>query len=380
MPSAERPVAVVGRFPPPLDGQALATARLADLLASPMGGGHRVSRYDVGAPDAALHAPSHRLSTKRVVHFLRLPFSLRRALSTSPAAPILWTSVSPSTLGHVRDLAVVVPTFGRRPVVGVVHRGDFTRLFHSPLTATTGRALVHRLDALVFLSESLAERCGAFVPPEKRWVIPNTIDAATIPSSAAVNDARKRRHERTGVRILFLSNMIPSKGYDDVLSALSLLRRRGLDASGTFVGGWPSAKAEIAFRQRAADLDLSAYVNALGSVTDRDQVRAHLLDADIFALPTTYPIEAQPLTVIEALAAGTPVVVTRQGGLPEMIDDGCEGRFVPAHTPAAIADAVGTLLDPHRWGDASVAARTRFDCAFSPEAVGRRWQEALARI
>ena len=95
-------------------------------------------------------------------------------------------------------------------------------------------------------------------------------------------------------------------------------------------------------------------------------------------LPTTYPVEAQPLTVIEALAAGTPVVVTRHAGLPEMVADGHEGRFVAAGAPAEIADAALDLSG--RWPQASAAARRRFEAAFSPAVVGARWQGVLGRL
>ncbi|PAP76540.1 glycosyltransferase family 4 protein [Rubrivirga marina] len=379
-PATDRPVAVVGRFPPPIDGQAIATERLAALLTSPEGGSFDVSRHDVGPPDTHFGALSERLGVGRVLHFLRRPRALRRELRAHPEAPILWPSISPSALGHARDLLTVVPAFGRRPVVGVVHRGDFDQLFRSPATAATGRALVRRLRGIVFLSESLADRCAPFVPDAKRWVVPNTIDAIATPSPHEVAAARDRRRSRAGVRVLFLSNMIPSKGYDDVLDALAALRDRGVEAHGTFVGRWPSDREETAFHQRIDALGLGDRVGVLGGVSDRERLRALLLDADVFALPTAYPIEAQPLTVIEALAAGTPVVVTRQGGLPEMITDGVEGRFVPAHSPDAVAEAVEALAAADRWATASVAARARFEAAFSPEAVGARWQDVLARL
>lgn len=379
-PAPARPLAVVGRFPPPLDGQAIATARLADLLAAPEGGRFAVSRHDVGAPDVRFGALSERLGLGRVLHFLGLPRALRQSLREHPEAPVLWPSISPSALGHARDLLTVVPAFGRRPVVGVVHRGDFDRLFRSPATAATGRALVRRLRAIVFLSESLADRCAPYVPDAKRWVVPNTIDAVATATPSEVAEARERRRRRAGVRVLFLSNMIPSKGYGDVLAALAVLRERGVDAHGTFVGRWPSSAEEAAFRQRVAELGLVDHVDVAGGVSDRSRLRALLLDADVFALPTAYPVEAQPLTVIEALAAGTPVVVTRQGGLPEMITDGVEGRFVPPRTPEAVAEAVEALTAPDRWAPASTAARARFERAFSPEAVGAQWQGALARL
>lgn len=381
-------VVVVGRFPPPLDGQAVATARLADLLADGRGGPFRVGRVDVGAPEG------ERLVTPgggpgRAVHFLRLPARLRRALAAWPDAPVVWPSISPSPLGHARDLLTVAPAFRGRPVVAVVHRGDFERLFRSPLTAATGRALVRRLRAVVFLTDGLAARCAPFVPAAKRWVVPNTVDDAAVPAPPEVAAARAARAGRLateraagagGVRLLYLSGMIPSKGYGDVLEALAALRGRGVEATATFAGRWPSAEAEAAFRARAAALGVDAAVRVLGGVSDRAAVRRLYLDADVFVLPTTYPVEAQPLTVIEALAAGTPVVVTRWAGLPEMVDDGGEGAFVDAGAPGQIADAAVRLAAPDAWRAASTAARARFDRQFSPAVVGAQWRAHLGRV
>ena len=106
-------LAVVGRFPPPLDGQAIATARLADLLAAPEGGAFAVERHDVGAPEGERLVTGVRLG--RAAHFARMPLALRRSLRAHPGAPVLWPSVSPSPLGHARDLLTVTPpASGRR--------------------------------------------------------------------------------------------------------------------------------------------------------------------------------------------------------------------------------------------------------------------------
>lgn len=374
-----RSLAVVGRFPPPLDGQALATARLADLVAGPLGGGWAVDRVDVGAPEGDALV-SDGVGMGRAAHFVRRAAATRRALAGAPGAPILWPSVSPSPLGHARDVLTVAPAFGRRPAVAVVHRGDFERLFRSRATWATGRALVRRLAAVVFLTDRLAARCAPFVPTEKRLVIPNTIDDAAIPSLHELETSRSVRAGRDGVRLLFLSGMVRSKGYPDVLDALGVLRQRGVEATATFAGRWPSAEAETAFRARAEALDLGGAIRVLGGVTDRDRVRDLHLDADVFVLPTTYPVEAQPLTVIEALAAGTPVVTTRHAGLPEMVTPGVEGAFVAPGAPDAIADAVTRLSQPDRWSAASRSARARFERQFSPASVGARWQQVLETV
>ena len=376
--SGPRRIDVVGRFPPPLDGQAIATDRLASLLASPLGGAHDVGRCEAGVPDSErlVLGPLGRL--RRSVHYAGLGGTVRRALADAPGVPVLWSSVSPTRGGHLRDRVLVVPAFGRRTVVGVVHSGNFDTLFQGA-TAGSGRALVRRLRALVFLSEGLAERCAPWVPAAKRWVVPNTVDLGTVPTFDTVDAARRRRAARPGLRLLFVSGMIPSKGYDDVLSALALLRSQGLDATARFVGRWPTGGGEASFRARTAGLGLTDAVETLGGV-GRAEVRPLLLDADALVLPTTYPTEAQPLVVIEALACGTPVIVTRHAGLPEMIDDGAEGTFVDAGAPRQIAEAARALTSGERWLAASTAARDRFERQFSPEIVGQHWQEVLSRL
>ncbi|HEX8299781.1 MAG TPA: glycosyltransferase family 4 protein [Rubricoccaceae bacterium] len=370
---------VVGRFPPPLDGQALATERLASLLEAP---DRRVARVNVGAPEGD-HVVTT-LQAGRAAHFWRQRRHLRAALAAEPDGPVLWPSVSPSTFGHLRDRLVVVPAFGpSRSVVGVVHRGDFAQLFERTATRASGIALMQRLAGVVFLTEGLADRCAPWIPDAKRLVIPNTIDDAAIPGLAEVEAARAERAERLAgphpeIRLLYLSGLVPSKGYPDVLDALAVLRGRGADARATFAGRWASAEAERSFSARTAALGVSAHVTVAGAVSDRAAVRRLYHSHDLFLLPTAYPIEAQPLTVIEALAAGTPVVVTRHAGLPEMVTGGREAEFVGHGAPEQIADAALTLVA--RWSSASQQARSRFDAAFAPDAVRDHWMRLLATL
>ncbi len=79
--------------------------------------------------------------------------------------------------------------------------------------------------------------------------------------------------------------------------------------------------------------------------------------------------------VIEALAAGTPVLVTRHAGLPEMISEGVEGAFVSPASPSDIADAAEILQAD--WLTRSEAARQRFKLAYSPAVVRERWLALL---
>jgi glycosyltransferase involved in cell wall biosynthesis len=336
-----------------------------------------VHRVNVSAPEDHT-AADVRLRLARVAHYVRARPRVRSALASAPAAPILWTSISPAPLGHARDLLTVAPAFQpNQPVYAVVHRGDFHHAFEHPLTARTMRKLVDRLRGVVFLNQTLADRCAPWIPAEKRLIVPNTIEESLLCSRDDVEEKQERRRQRSAFRLLFLSNMIPTKGYLDALHAVRLLHKRGLPVHADFVGRWVLESDREAFHQRVQHAGLEAVVTHHGGIQNRARIRAFYLGADAFLLPTYYPTEAQPLTIIEALNAGTPVITTRHAGIPDMVRDGQEALLVPPRSPEAIADAAEQLASPEQWLALSSGARTRFERAFSPAAVRQQWNALL---
>lgn len=367
-------VYILGRFPPPIDGQTMATQRLAGLLDST----HTVARVDTSLGAAEHIQADVRLRMDKVRHYTRLRRRIRRALRTAPSAPVLWASISPAPLGHLRDVFTVLPGFQpNQPVFAVIHWGNFARVFRHPLTAPTARRMVHRIRGFVFLNPSLADQCAPWIPDAQRYVIPNTIDEAVQCTADAVAARQRERHGRTDLRLLFLSNMIPSKGYLDVLEAVRLLYSRGLSVRADFAGRWTSDEDRAAFEHAVVQGGLQDIITHHGGLTDRAAIQKRYLEADVFLLPSYYPTEAQPLTIIEALNAGTPVVTTRHSGIPDMVVENQNALFVPPRRPDAIADAVQRLADYATWRTFSQHARRHFETRFSPDAVRSRWLALL---
>src|SRR5690625_1424118 len=114
--------------------------------------------------------------------------------------------------------------------------------------------------------------------------------------------------------------------------------------------------------------------------SDREEMLLLHLESDAFVLPTYYHNDAQPLSIIEALAAGTPVIATNYSGIPEVIDDGKEGLLIPSRSPGEIAEAVQKLKDGDRWRRMSRTARARFDEQLQPEVVREQWIELVGSI
>ncbi len=371
------PVFIVGRFPPPADGQSIGTETLAGLL-EPLGPVHRV---DLSTGDSRHSQIEVRFRPGRVWHYLSAGRRLGNRLKAAGQAPVVWTNMSPSLLGHLRDVLTVVPALARcRTTVAVLHRGTFHTLFESPLTSATARSIVRRISAFVFLDESLSARCAPWIPDAQRFVIPNTIDEAMLYGPDEIVDKQAAFSADRPFRILYLSSMSPLKGYEDVLSAVSLLVDRGRSVTATFAGRWESDRQEADFKAATRELGIAGHVLHLGGVSDRSVIRRLFLEADAFALPTYHPTEAQPISILEALSAATPVITTRQGGIPGMVAFSEEALEVPPRDPGAIAGAVEELLSVDRWNRASRAAQARFKSDFHPDAVRLKWADLLQTL
>lgn len=369
-------VIVTGSFPPPIDGQNIATRRLASLLSSEL----IVHRVDLSSGDTRFAESKVLLRPGKIWHYLTAIPQLHDRFSELSNLPVLWTSISPTPLGHLRDRMTVLPSFAAdQEVYGVVHWGNFDRLFRSPLTQLSGRRLVDRLHGFVFLTHELARRCSSWIPADKRFVVPNTIDESVMCSDVEVALKQEERTNRSSLRLLFLSNMTPSKGFMDVLHATRLLLERGFEVYTDFVGRWESPKDRDTFRVAVEKHNLDSQITHHEAIDDREQIKALYMQADLFVLPTYYPHEAQPLTIIEALNAGTPIVATEHAGIPEMFTDESEGRFVPAEDARAIAEAVEAIQPAEAWVHYSQAARERFLEQFSPKVVRRKWLDLLER-
>jgi glycosyltransferase involved in cell wall biosynthesis len=150
------------------------------------------------------------------------------------------------------------------------------------------------------------------------------------------------------------------KRTDDLLEAFKLLVDRGVDARLCLVGDGPD-RTEV--ERRANTLGI---VRRCLFVGYQEDVSPFYAAFDTFVLPSAN--EGTPVTVIEALAAGRPVVATRVGGLPDVLDDGVEGFLVQ---PGAVDELVERLaqlaVDPALRERMGAAARTRVPRRYAVE-------------
>lgn len=169
--------------------------------------------------------------------------------------------------------------------------------------------------------------------------------------------------------IVMVARFSPQKDHETVLRAVHLLK----DCQFTlrFVGDGPLLES---CRKLAATLEIQDKVEFLGARSDVCEI---LRNADVFTLVSAW--EGFPLSILEGMRAGLPVVATRIGGTPESVNDGATGLLVPPKDPVALADALRRLItQPDLRKSMGNAGRERYLRQFTAEQMVARTAEVYA--
>lgn len=201
------------------------------------------------------------------------------------------------------------------------------------------------------------------IPAEKIVVLPT----AYIPHQPADGPDLRRELGLSGSARLVVSAAIlrQEKALEVLLEAHALVRDAEADVHLVLVGDGPT-RPEL--ERRAAELDIGDSVHFVGVRSDVDAI---ILQADVCSMSSDW--EGMPLFALEAMAAGAPMVATRVGGLPEVVEDQVTGLLVPPRSPEALAEALlAVLRDRELAGRLAEAARARSH-EFRIEAVAARF-------
>lgn len=238
------------------------------------------------------------------------------------------------------------------------------------------KAIVRFADVIVAVSNSQRMRLlQAWVPDSRIVVVENAVtvsgQAASDPASAMDIRAELGLPADTPL-VLAAGRLSPEKGYDDLLRAMVEVRRAVPDAC-LLLAGAGMLDAELKAQAKALGLD--AGVRFLGF---RKDILAMYGQVNVFALSSLS--EGLPNVILESMAIGLPVVATRVGGLPEIIDDGRTGILVePRATSALAAGLVRMLTDSAFAREVARQAREDVYNRFSPEVQTERLLDVYRR-
>ena len=252
---------------------------------------------------------------------------------------------------------------GRAPrVVTTLHGTDITLVGSDPSYSQIVAFSIEQSDHVTAVSESLRQSTYAELRVSRPIaVIPNFLDCA-VHRRLDVGDLRGRFSSTPDEKIVIhVSNFRPVKRVDAVLAVFDRIRRQ-VPARLLLVGDGPELGTALRI---ARELQVAPLVQAVGA---QEEVLSLLSVSDLFLLPSAQ--ESFGMAALEAMACEVPVVASRVGGLPEVIEHGVSGFLHPLDAlDDMAASGVAVLTDPARHRQITEAARRRVHEQFCAERV-----------
>ncbi len=323
----------IAPFPLPITGQSLAVNELYLHMENKV----QILKVDTGKVE--LQQGLNSLGRVRKVFGI-----IKNLLDVNKSADGIYFNVSQSIAGNLKDLLIYLICYKRlgRMVIHL-HGGAGMRELLSdkhPVLRAVNAFFLRRLGGVIVLGERLRGVYSDIVDPSKLHAIPNFAQDQIFVETEAIETKFKCVKP---LRLLFLSNLLPGKGHQELLSALASLPPETRDQlHADFAGGFESADEESKFRKQAAAVKVGQL--KVHGVVHGQMKRDLLSNAHLFCLPTYYPYEGQPISILEAYASGCAVITTDHSGIFDTFTPGLNGLEVQPSSPESIALAIQRAL------------------------------------
>lgn len=262
-----------------------------------------------------------RFDLRKVLNMIQLFFSVLTALIFFRPSVIYYTA-SPAGFAFYRDLFVTFPLKlyqkinSRTEIYYHYHaKGiqQFTRQSNLKLKLT--KIFIKSVN-VIFISELLKSEVEDINSYKQVFFLSNGVEDNL--SSLEFQETISSRRNKNEVRILFLSNMMKAKGYDTVLEIAKKIKDHDLSIKIDFAGGWASTEDEAFFNKYIETYNLKPIVSYHGLVGG-DKKKQLFKEATLFIFPSRYKKEVFPLSILEALSYGLPILAFDIGAVSKII-------------------------------------------------------------
>lgn len=315
-------ILIVGPFPEPTTGVSLANKVVRSILDQAEGYktsyiNTSYSRFDENVGSFTIH---------KLLFNLAFYTKAWRVFQND----IIYITPGQSFLGVMKYAAfILLGTLSRKRIITHIHGNHLGKAYEGlkGLQKKVFYYLISKTTTGIVLSKSLTPNLEPFIPQNNIKALPNFAQDY-VTHNAPVKDY-------TIPRIIYLSNLMQEKGIYDLLQALQMLESHGIAYEAKIAGAIDHTQKD----------SIEALINKLKNtqyvgIVKGDQKKDLLQWGTIFALPTYYAMEGQPISILEALATGNAILTTAHAGIPDIIEDQKHGRYVAKQNPQEIYDAV----------------------------------------
>ncbi len=307
-------------------GTEVATYHLAGRLAKRGHEVHVITPLDEGLPEE---------SCENGFHIHRLP----KIATSFPGGVIFWGDIVRAIqrigpdIVHAQSLNSGIPALFSNKLLKIpyVVYGRGLDVYHPEwYVKLTAKAVLKNAGAAIALTEDMEEIMNDMYNRDI-VLVPNGIDLVE-------DSARQREAENHSKRVLFVGRLHSVKGIQYLLGAMYIVHRELPEVKLTLVGDGEDRER---LEHMTDFLGIKECVEFVGRVP-HERIRYYMVHADVLVLPSLS--EGFPVTILEAMASGLPVIATRVGGVPEIIENNVNGYLVETENQGKIAEALLKLL------------------------------------
>lgn len=275
-------------------------------------------------------------------------------------------------------LAGIWPRKWRRvPLVttlhGYVHAPRFTKMWVYELL---DRLILPRMNAVILVSHSMREELATIMRHAQNLrVVPNGMDIQEVQDSSEQSLSAELQEFLNGHNpvVLGVGRLAPEKGFDTLIESISQLNGSYPDIGLIIVG---EGKLRGHLQALAGERGIADKVMMPGFY---DQIPALMRHSDVLAMPSK--TEGLPMTALEAMAVGTPIVATRVGALPAVLEEGEGGWFVDGSSSNAVSMSLKDCLeDPEKTQSKIGWAKDKAIQSFSSEAMEKAYRDIYQKV
>lgn len=322
----------IAPIPPPFDGQSKASKFLLDKLLFDK---HNVTIINLSK--SGIKSTFNFLS--RILGIIYILFQIWQNRNRNN---IIYLSIAESFLGNLRDLFIYSICFN-----------NIDRIYLHMLGGAGMKRILEGNDAQMLINKYFISKVGGVIVegPSNLDVFSKVIDKSKIhivPNFAedflfvSDNEIEEKFKDTSVVKILYLSNLLPGKGYDELVDAyVGLKPKLKQNIEIEFVGSFQTERDKVKFLKKISGHDNLKY---LGLFIDGVKKRELFCKSHIFCLPTYYAYEGQPISILEAYATGCVVITSNHSGIPFVFSDEVNGYVVTEKSIKSLQEAMEKVL------------------------------------
>lgn len=255
------------------------------------------------------------------------------------ACDVIYLTISESVAGNLKDLLIYLVCFRRLSRMAIhLHGGAGMREImlgrRSRLLRGLNLFFLRRLGAVIVLGQRHVGIFTDAVARERIHIVPNFAQDHLFTDAEGID----RKFARVPpLRILFLSNLLPGKGHDELVDGFLMLDEASRAAVEIdFAGGFEAEDQKTAFLEKIGGHSQLRYHGTVHGETKRRLFS----EAHVFCLPTYYPYEGQPISILEAYASGCAVITTDHSGIFDIFQPDVNGYEVATASATALRAAI----------------------------------------